>query len=71
MTIIEKLENLKNCGIARDTANIRDYSGFIYCLRAHGLLKQDSMKMIHSIDILNAFNYGNDSEVVMILAHYN
>ena len=71
MTTIEKLENLKNCELARGTAKIKDFSGFIFCLRAYGLLKQESMKLGHSIDILDAYNAGNDSEVVMILAHYN
>lgn len=71
MTTIEKLENLKNCEIAQNTAAAKDFSGFVFCLRAHGLLEQESMNLLHSIDILEAFNYGNDADVVMILAHYN
>lgn len=71
MTIITKLEALKADAIAVGTKQDGDVSGFVYCLRAHGLLSTDGMKLGHATDCYEAFKAGDDAGMIVILAHYN
>lgn len=71
MTIITKLEALKADVIATGTKQDGDISGFIFCLRVHGLLASDGMKLGHAMDCFEAFKAGDDMGMILILAHYN